>query len=111
LVSVRSLTWPLETTLRLVLGSRPHCRSIALAAFFVLRLQREVVTMPAREAVRRMREMYALVPQVRELAKLPVEIDEAIVEEEPAVVLAAQGAISQEQAEGIRERLAGAPAE
>ena len=74
-------------------------------------LQRWAHQVPAREAVRRMREMYALVPQVRELAKLPVEIDEAIVEEEPAVVLAAQGAISQEQAEGVRERLAGAPAE
>jgi hypothetical protein len=35
---------------------------------------------PAREAIRRMREMYALVPQIRELADMPVEIEETIVD-------------------------------
>lgn len=42
---------------------------------------------PAREAIRRMREMYALVPQVRDLASLPIVLDEAIVDEDMSAVV------------------------
>jgi len=58
----------------------PHLEHLIINA-----LKRHPQPVPARESVRRMREMYALVPQVRELANLPVEIED-IVEEAPEVV-------------------------
>lgn len=59
----------------------PHLEHLIINA-----LKRHPQPVPARESVRRMREMYALVPQVREFAGLEVELEEIV--DEPVAPVA-----------------------
>lgn len=51
----------------------PHLEHLIISA-----LQRFPQAVPAREAVRRMREMYALLGEVREYANLPVQLEDMV---------------------------------
>ena len=51
----------------------PHLEHLIISA-----LQRFPQAVPAREAVRRMREMYALLGEVRDFANLPVELEDMV---------------------------------